>query len=147
MGLTGSGIYFYYIVKNLLTHGDSVYYITSTSTKHIKSLQKNKKFRLIHIPMGNRIRFFQLGKLLFGLKTRGIICELIEKEDIELIHINESFNPYFFIIKRLISKSGKNVRVIITAHGCTNFESKLIRTFLPLRSNSCRCTTFPFRLI
>ena len=126
MGLTGSGIYFYYIVKNLLTHGDSVYYITSTSTKHIKSLQKNKKFRLIHIPMGNRIRFFQLGKLLFGLKTRGIICELIEKEDIELIHINESFNPYFFIIKRLISKSGKNVRVIITAHGCTNFESKLI---------------------
>lgn len=126
MGLTGSGIYFYYIVKNLLRQGDKVYYITSTSTKHIEALQEDNKFKLISIPMGKRIRFLQIGKFLFGLKIRKIISKLIEKDKIEVIHINESFNPFYFLIKRVIKRSKKNIKLVITAHGCTNFESKLI---------------------
>jgi len=76
--------------------------------------------------MGKRIRFLQIGKFLFGWKIRNIIRQLIEKEKIEIVHINESFNPYFFLIKKIINKSRKNVKLVITAHGCSNLESKLI---------------------
>jgi len=126
VGLTGSGIYFYYIVKNLLKNGDKVYYISSTSTKHIETLRKDRNFRLIFIPMGKRIRFLQIGKFVFGLKTRTIIRKLIEDENIEIIHINESFNPFYYLIRRVVNNTKKNVKIVITAHGCTNFESKLI---------------------
>ncbi len=126
MGLTGSGIYFYYIVKNLLKNGDKVYYISSTSTKHIESLRKDNNFKLIFIPLRKRIRFLQIGKFLFGFRIRNIIRKLIEDENVDLIHINESFNPYYFLIQKIINKSKKRVKLVITAHGCTNFESKLI---------------------
>ncbi|MFX0133309.1 MAG: glycosyltransferase family 4 protein [Candidatus Hodarchaeota archaeon] len=126
MGLTGSGIYFYYIVKNLLKNGDKVYYISSTSTKHIESLRKDKNFKLIFIPLRKRIRFLQIGKFLFGFGIRDIIKKLIEDKKIDIIHINESFNPYYFLIQKIINKSNKRIRLVITAHGCTNLESKLI---------------------
>ena len=126
MGLTGSGIYFYYIVKNLLKNGDKVYYISSTSTKHIESLKKDKNFKLIFIPLGKRIRFLQIGKFLFGFRIRKIVQRLIEEKKIDIIHINESFNPYFFLIRKIVNKSNKRIKLVITAHGCTNLESKLM---------------------
>lgn len=106
--------------------GDKVYYISSTKTKHIESLQKNSNFKLIYIPLKKRINFLQIGKFLFGFRIRNIIKSLIEKKKIEIIHINESFNPYYFLIKNIINKYEKKVKLVITAHGCSNLESKLM---------------------
>ena len=102
-----------------------VYYVTATSTKHIESLRNKKNFKLILIPIEKRIRFLQIGKFIFGFRIRNIIKKLIEKVKIEIIHINESFNPYYYLIKRIISKHNKRVNLVITAHGCTNLETKL----------------------
>ena len=77
-----------------------MYYISSTSTKHIESLRKDKNFKLIFIPLRKRIRFLQIGKFLFGFRIRNIIRKLIEEE----------------------KNDNLKLRVFVSGGGCSGFQ-------------------------
>lgn len=129
MGLTGSGLYLYFIAKKLLEKNEVVFYLYNTETKHIRDLNQNANFKAIKIENIIQNNFLMLNKLSFFKSIRLNILKLIKENDINLIHLNESFNPYHFYLNPIFKKF--NIKSVVTAHGCVNYEAKTI-IFHPL---------------
>ncbi|MHA1268765.1 MAG: glycosyltransferase family 4 protein [Candidatus Helarchaeota archaeon] len=124
VGLTGSGVYLYFIAKKLLEKKCEVFYIHQADTKHIKNLYTHSNFTPIKINGKINSKFLMLNKLSLLKIFKTVIKDLIKKEDIDLIHLNESFNPYFNSINKILREN--NIKSVTTAHGCCNYEAKTI---------------------
>jgi glycosyltransferase involved in cell wall biosynthesis len=129
VGLTGSGLYLYFIAKRLLQKKAEIFYFYHTETDHIRALNQNNNFNAIKIKNALKNKFLILDKLTFLKSIKSNILKLIKNNRIDLIHLNESFNPYFFYLLPIFKKF--NIKSVVTAHGCVNYEAKTI-IFHPL---------------
>ncbi|MBD3230687.1 MAG: glycosyltransferase [Candidatus Lokiarchaeota archaeon] len=124
VGLTGSGLYLYFIAKRVLQKNAEVYYLYNTKTDHIKHLNKHSNFNAIKIENRLNNNFLMLNKLSFYKSIKSNVMKLVKNDSIDLIHLNESFNPYYFYLKPIFEKF--NIKSVVTAHGCVNYEAKTI---------------------
>jgi len=90
-------------------------------TKHINDLKSSNNFKSIKIGEKFHNKLLMLNKLSYIPPLKSVIKKLLEKNDIDLVHFNESFNPYFLSINPILNKF--KVKSITTAHGCANYEA------------------------